>query len=693
MSIVFRDVVPEATTWQPPPFEAAAVKRAGYIEEQIQEGEGFLSGQRTYKNFGRSIQLFNGIFNDKTTSTLVSNFLKFNIRKFVETLSEIREIGTYGSDAVQFKPYAELTNKIAKCLYIESQYPRSLRQALQWASVGGVGYLWPKCKADDYGFGERRIIFEPLGLFDVLPVQVPKSNDVQDAYLVTVYEYMPIAEAHGRFPLFQSQLLPVDSLNCPTRMTAKRLDWSEKFRYGDQSRNWGNLYCEIRYTFIRDLRINTTGHELPMGDPNTTWFYKVPSVGQEIFGGIRNGQPFMRQARAEDCRVYPQLRLMISNRGIETPMYDGPAFDWHGKMPPVQYSVDDWPWESIGGSLIDAVGSIEQTKRKHERQMDQVFTTKKDPPLGYDRTSTGGPKVENFDIFARNVRAGVDGKPKEVLQSLLPEEVRVEEADFKWLDTLKQMQEQQLGINDLGNLVNMKLNVSSDSFDKALEAIGPIAKGIAATMEAANAKVAYMLKFLIPQYIDTKRIIEYVGPNNITPEQLDFDPESLVPSHMSDEYLPGGILPFDEIEGVQIPRVSRYDKLERAKLFARNLRLVSIPSTLLKITQLQEQTKILALFGRQFPIPPDYVAEKLGIENWGTIPGDTLLEKWVNWRKLEIGLMAEAKQLAAELGLGEPGPTAGKQHAGGRPPSDSAPPKTVLKDKGSNPRPVTKTSK
>lgn len=692
MSIVFRETVPETTSWQCPPFEAPAEQRAGYVEDQIQEGEGVISGSRAYKTFGQCFQLFNGIFKDKTKSTLITNYAKYNIRKFVETLAEIREIGTYGSDASQFKSYAEMMNKVLKCIYMESQYPRQLRQVLQWAAVGGVAYLWPKCKADDYGFGERKIVFEPLGLFDLLPVQVPKTNDVQDAYINTIYEYMPIAEAHGRFPGFQDRLQPVDNMRCPSRITAKRLDYNEKFRYGDQSRNWGSLYCEIRYTFIRDLRINNLGVEIPMGEQGTTWFYKVPFVGQEIFSHIENGLPKTRKAHAEDCRVYPQLRLIITSPSIDIPMYDGPAFDWDGKMPAIQYSVDDWPWEQIGGSLIESVGSIEATKRKHERQMDQVLTTKKNPPLGYDRTATQGPTVENFDIFEQNQRAGMDGKPKDILQSLLPEEVRVEEVDFKFVEYLKSVEEQQLGINDLGSLVNMKLNVSSDSFDKALESIGPIAKGIAATMEASNAKVAYRLKFLIPQYIDTKRIIEYIGPDNITPETSDFDPATLVPSHMPDEML-GKLYPFDEINGQKIPRPSQYDKLQRAKLFARNLRLISVPSTLLKITQLQEQTKFLAIKGRGAPISWHTVMKKLGVENYGEIPGATEFEKWVNEEKAMLAIKAMAMKLGAELGIADPGQPSGKQHAGGRPPSDAKPPKNKLKDKNSGaPRPVTSTS-
>src|SRR5262249_14282173 len=124
-----------------------------------------------------------------------------------------------------------------------------------------------------------------------------------------------------------------------------------------------------------------------------------------------------------------------------------------------------------------------------------------------------------------------------------------------------------------------------------------------------------------------------------------------------------------------------------------SLRLISVPSTLLKITQLQEQTKIMALYGRGFPIPPNYVADKLGIEKWGEIPGDTLLQQWVNWRKIEIALLAQSKQFAQSLGLGDPGQPAGKQHAGGRPPTDQKPPQAKMKDKQSGaPRPIVSTS-
>jgi hypothetical protein len=413
----------DKVVWQVPRFEAPAFEKIGWIEEIIQEAEGFLSGQSCYKDLGRNIRVFDAIFRDKTKSTLITNQLKYNIRKFCETLAEVREIAGFASDIPAYKKTAEMLTKVSKCVYLESDFPYQILKVLQYATVMGIGYLWPKVRADEYGYGERKMVFDALGLLDVMPVQIPKTNDVQDAYAITVYDYMPIAEANGRFPLFVGQLQTVGRRNYRTQIQAKRQDYVQTYRYGDlgdQGRSFGNLYTEIRYTFVRDLRINTTGFELPMGDLGTSWFYKVPYVGQDIFGGIRDGQPFMRPAMVEDCRVYPNLRLIISSSGLDRPMYDGPAFDWDSKMPVIQYTVDDWAWEPLGRSLVGDVATIETTIRKIQRKMDAVVTVTLNPPMGYDLTQTGGPKIEHFDIFEEDVRLGVDGKPKETLQSVLP---------------------------------------------------------------------------------------------------------------------------------------------------------------------------------------------------------------------------------------------------------------------------------
>lgn len=653
------------TSWQAPPFTADPEERYAWVEEQIQEAEGWMEGQTAYKNLGANMRVFDGLFKDNTKSTLVTNSLKYNIRKFVETLSEVREIGQYGSDAPQYKQWAEMLNKVSTAVYLESDYPFQILRTLQYAAVMGIGYIWPKCKASEYGWGDRELCFEALGLLDVMPVQVPSSNDVQDAYNATIYEYMPIAEAHSRFPKFRSELVPVDRGTYRSRISAKRIDHAEKYRYGDSSRNWGQLYCEIRHTPIRDMAINTSGSVMPMGDKDTSWFYNVPFVGQDIPGPVVGGQRTMRKAMPQDCRIYPALRWMITANGMKRPMYDGPNFDWAGVIPTVQYTVDDWAWEPLGRSLVGDVASIETTKRKIERKIDSVITVTLNPPMGYDRNTVGGPKIEKFDLFEEDVRGGFDGQPKQAFQSLLPEEVRVTDAHFKFLEYLDTREQMQLGLQDLGNLQNIKMNIASEQADKMLESIGPLAKGIAARIEKGNKRVAYQLKFLVLQYFDTKRIMQYVAPEDVAPQVFDFDPNSLVPSHMPDELVNG-----------QAPdAASLYDKLQRARWFARNLRLTSWPNTLLQITQMQEQLKWLQLWRGQAPVSFSTVAKKLGIKNYGDVPGATEREKWQAEKMEDLKMQLQVQALVASLGMGQQGgPGKGGNNHGGRKPSGKKPP-------------------
>ena len=197
---------PETIKWQAPRFETSPRVRFDWVEDMIAEGEGWLENQQCYKDLARNLRVFDAIFSDKTKSSLVTNELKYDIRKFCETLAEVREIAGYGSDNPSFKAIAETLTKVSKCVYLESDFPFQILKVLQYASVMGIGYLWPKVAPKNMAYGERRLCFDALGLLDVVPVQIPpRSNDVQDAYAVTVYDYMPIAEAHGRFPLFQNR--------------------------------------------------------------------------------------------------------------------------------------------------------------------------------------------------------------------------------------------------------------------------------------------------------------------------------------------------------------------------------------------------------------------------------------------------------------------------------------------------------
>jgi hypothetical protein len=194
--------------------------------------------------------------------------------------------------------------------------------------------MWPRFIRKGFGRGEGVFEFRDLFGGDVLPSQLPADYDIQGSYAVTIADAYGIAEAHARFPKFQEQLLPVARTRPLNNNHVRRLETWDRHRYAGQS-NWDQRYCEINYTFVRDLRINTTGKMLPMGDKGSSWYYEVPALGSTMsWIDPNNNLPASKTATEEDCAVYPQLRLIISNPGMSVPLYDGTAFDWHGEMPP-----------------------------------------------------------------------------------------------------------------------------------------------------------------------------------------------------------------------------------------------------------------------------------------------------------------------------------------------------------------------
>jgi len=412
---------------------------------------------------------------------------------------------------------------------------------------------------------------------------------------------------------------------------------------------------------------------LPMGDwgerdgknvPLTSWSYEVPSVGSLIsWTDPENDMPASRTAKPEDCRIYPNLRQIITNPGMSRPLYDGPAFDLHGMMPPVQYDVDDWPWMAIGFSLLDDVAGLEKCSRGFLDLMYRVLRAKMNPPKGINLDAGVAPDIlkrldwlqETGDTLCLN------GDPRKMLESILPDSVKVTQEDFSFYELLDKLRQKTLGLNDLGSLAQLKFNLSSETADKLLETIGPIAKGIAGNLEVAHSKIAQMLKFDILQYFSTRKLMSYIGPDGISTQVFDFDPNSIVPSHM----------PWEKNKDAP----SEVSRLERVKWFAQNLEVVSVPSFLLNVTQMQEQMKWLNFLQRGMPVSFSTAMKKLGVDNWGDTPGSTEFEKYKHEQFEMLEMKAKAAQVAQAEGLTGGDEGKGQGRGGGRPPSGKKPPK------------------
>jgi hypothetical protein len=675
---------PSYREWQVPAEATEESKRLGWLNEAVEEGQAWVKSQRGARDFHKALDTISGA--DTATSPgadyrskLSPNRLKRNMREVIGALAKLRPMWGYHSDNSAFKDQAQMMNNVTRAWYLESFADRAVKSALQWAAATCRGWIRPVYRRDMYGTGRGDIKLLTYGSPSVLPVQLPSSNDWQSAYTVTFLDEMPVAMAHGMFPTFQARLRPTSSRYWySSELTRKAAQGNWLSRAFGKTRTTkdtplSDLLVPIRYSYIIDLTINKTGRKIPMGEPGSSWAYDVPSVGMDIPVGIdtKSGQMAYRKADENDARLYPYRRLIISSDNCIT--YDGPGFDWHGMMPGVSFSVDEWPWEPLGFSLVhDGYELNEAIKTIVRGNMDKV-RAQLDPSLAYDTNAVSLSEARRYDPYLPKGRVGFDGSATEGNPFQLgvdPKVLEIDKSSMAFVDALQNMLDHQLGVSEAAALAKLRSSGAMDDIETIMEKVGPIIEDISRSMEPPMRDLGNMVKYLILQYYSTPRVMQYVGPDGIVPQVFDYDPSSLIPSHLPGESPDSG--------------PSSHTSAQRARIFADNLRFFIMPNSLHEITQTVHKLGLIQLKKAGVMMDSQTVAEPWNIPDYGKIPGNTVIERFKAEKEQELEFMARMKELGEGLGLGAP-PGAPKPGGGapeGRPPSGNAPPSIKSKEGG-----------
>jgi hypothetical protein len=663
--------------WQCPPQATSESYRLGWADEVVQQGQAWFKSQRSSAEIHKALDVIAGRDTSlQATAAYRSrtnpNPLKKNVRQVVGSLSKLRPLWGYHSDNSAYKSQAEMMNKVTRAWYLESFADRKIKQALQYAAATGLGWVMPVYRRNMFGQGHGELKLYSYGSPCVLPVQMPSDGDWQSTYVVTVLDEMPVAMAHGMYPEKQDQLRPKSSRywyaddNVRKSALANFGNIIQRI-FGRGTRNSGDpaladLLVPIRRQYIIDLSVNRTGSVIPMGEPGSTWYYEVPFIGQDLGQG--------RKADANDARLYPYRRLIISSdRCI---LYDGPAFDWHGMFPGVPFSVDDWPWEPLGFSLVhDGYELNEAIKEISRGNMDKV-RAQLQPSMAYDTNAVAKREADSFDPFQPNARLGYDGQATEAppFQAILsPEQTKVNPESMTMLEYFQTALNSQLGINEVMALAKLRAVGSMDELEKIMESVGPIIEDISRTMEPSMRDLGVMIKYGVCQYFTTARLMQWVGPDGISREVFDFDPASIIPSH-----LPG------ENPDVE----STYSKIKRARTFADNLRFFILPNSLHELSQMVMKLGLIQLRKAGIMIDSQTIAEAWNVPNYGTIDGNTVIERWKNEQLMQLEFAQAMQEVAGNAGATTPPGAAapGKPNPEGRPPSGNAPPALKQKDNG-----------
>ncbi len=658
------------TTYRYPAQGADPQDLLGRLNEGRTQGETFLQSQRGYEDLDQSIAIIAGTDDRRRPASLSRinpNVLKRNIREIVASLSNIRPMWNFKNDNRDYDDHSAILNKLLHSWYLHTFADRSIRKALQYAAVQSRGYVMPVWSKDFWCFGRGDIELKVLGPRDVIPEQVGPNNDLQKAYTVHIHEEMPLNLAHATWPAFQDLIVPDRSGPSNMRRGGSRiarfispvLDGISRLR-GREADNRSVPTVDVYWSYVLDTSINMTGQEVTMGEPGTSWSYKVPYLGQKVPTGIndREGRPTYRDAMAEDCQLYPKRRLIIWTRSCI--IRDGPNYWWHGMCPVIPFSLDDWPWEFLGYSAIRDGASLQDSAKQLLRAVEDSANARLRPPIAYNEDSFSKLFMERFDPRQPGQKVPTDMTMGDSMKILVPSSYYdIPVSFFTHIKDVFEMIGNLLGVKDLTAIAKARQIPSADAMEKMHEMAGPLMTDMSRTMESSIRMIGEMVKGLFFQFYDARRRIQVMGQDGVTEEDFDYEPGNLVPSHM-----PG--------EPTETP--SPTSRMERARWHQNNVFLEVTPNSLHQITQTSRKLMLIQAEKSGMPLDPWTKAEAFDIPNFGSPPtgARTVMERWLAWMRLQ----SELKQALA------PPQPPGQGKGGGRPNSNGKAAHVQNKDGG-----------
>lgn len=677
--------------WQVPESDRSESYRLGWLDSAVEQGESWNTSQRGFSDWRKALDIISGTGGGenvlKYRSRLSGNRLKTNVRTAIAGLANIRPIWGYHASKT-YSPLAEMMNKTARALYLMGMWDQSIKEALAYAAATCTGWVRPVYQRDLQGKGNINLL--TYGMPCVLPVQMPSNGDYQRAYAVSLLDEVPIYEAHWKFPTFQDRLKPTNSrywyssdIRGAAKGNALKAAWNWFSRKKESK--LADLYIPIRWTTINDCRINETGQTIGMGQLGSSWYYEVPSYRQELPGG--------KIADENDARLYPYRRLIISSESCI--MYDGPAFSWHGQLDLIPFCVDKWPWEPMGFSMVHDGWELQKALDQIDRGTMDKINAQQDLPLGYDMNAVSKREADEFDPMEPRARIAFDGSQvdKPFAPPVEAEVYRVTPETLQFREVLQGELDYTLQTRDIVEMNKAQaLGKSMDQLEALIAANGPIVKDVSRSMENSLSMVGTQVGYQILQNMPTARIMQYVDPETMAAEVFDYDPATIVPSHM-----PGEIVHAED----QTALPSKYTQMQRARWFASQLPFYLMPHSVHEATQMSYRLLLLQMRQRGAPISWATIMKSCEVQNVGEVSGVTEQDQYASEKETEITQLARIQLVVQGLGMdapsspgGPPGVTmpeggGGATPQGGRPPSFNAPPQLEVKGDG---RPVVSTS-
>ena len=673
-----------------PEYEKQALE---WTRLRANEGQVILKKEKALAEMAAAIDYIDGNqfpVRSRAISNIVDNRIRKVVLEMVAALTDVRPIWNYETVLEAYKDQAAILNKLARGWWRNSYADRKLRSALTYSAAGGSGYIALTWNPDLPGGGDLELI--PYDPRDVIPIGPVYSESIQDWQGVILRQRLPAEQVKFMFPSKAAKLTQASTASwfSSESTSGKALGaittvWSVLRGKSRTSEKVPSDSVDLIRVYLKDASVNTGDAPVMMGDPDSNYAYTVYPIGSSH---PSDGHIVDRK----EAMLYPRGRLMVMTP--ETIMHDGPNPYWHGQFPLIRVTLDPLPWSLLGTSMVTDMIPLQNALNETLRGAEDAIGQWVRRAVIADKRAMTPSNVAAIDTrksggkFLVNPTAGDSFKIVEGPQ--LP--------DFYMalLQFFRNEMDENSGVKEFKQLQQMKQDPNMDSMEKFSEALSPLLKGRARSLEISLAELAEQLKVCFFQYYTASRRMQILGESGLTLEDFDYDPSNLIP-----DFLPG-----DTTQ-------------ERAQTHHRNFTFTVAPDSFLGVSHVLKKMLIMQLF-RANGIDIYSLWQSMDFNNIGPIPGETLPDRMVAARKLglQIGptpsiveaqeqlalaqvqaqlqqiematqqMQMQAQQAAMGALPGQLAPSmggvsnSGVGSQGGRPPSGNAPPQMLLKDGG-----------
>lgn len=648
------------------PAESYSSSVLHWVAEHTALGDQFLLKQHGYNLIDKTIAMImgmdKGLPREPELSQWVDNEGGSIALRLAGAMTDVKPFVDFRTSNSTYDQQADVTNK----LFFHWWYARAIDKVfvdgIKWAIAGGSGYIHTFWRPDIQDFD--CVALHP---HDVLPILPSRQGDLESCYAVIVREEVPTNELKRRWPQkAQFIQMDMDGIADEDRDAATRIssaaNTSTFSRYINVIKRAVANYLSssampVSYLFtcyIKDYTRNTSGRERLMG-PWGKYDTDHPEVvaGRRKSGEDRDLTNWSYRVKPGE-RLYPFGRTVVATRGCV--IYDGPSQYWYGQLgmiPVDKLTLDDWPYPKCWFGKSPLWDILEDQQELNEAQRAISDHTKKalDPDLVIDQGTGLGRQAQGRINMRRaggrfTRRPGPGNGVTVLTPPPLPAEILTRP------QMLIDRMNTKSGIKDLDVLLKLGQMPAGDTLDKFMESSTTAIKIRSRNLEVFARKFAMKAMFNIAQYKTVAERLAVCGPQGMTSDDWDFDPETFVPSHVGSDYLPTGQLnpALRRSDGSYVMR----PRWERWREIARYLSINIMPGTLLKAAKYADQMAYFQFF-RAGILDPWTLAEVFEIPNYGEAPGGarTVTERLI--AAFQNGLMGQVSP-AGRKSAGETSP-------------------------------------